>query len=334
MENKKIVFNVIMPCYNSESYVLTALDSIVNQTYPHWHLTAVNDGSTDKTLEYLEKYAEKDERITVLSKENGGYVSAVNYALDHLKGDYFLFLGSDDYLSTELFFEIEKNISAMSELPDCIAFKTTVLYSDYTKTDFYTKFDTVAFNENTTVKKYAEENPAHAAIFFARDTSKCFKCERVNDLRYFGKYGIDADGIFSMLFNNKAKSFLSVPVHGYYWTIREDSVSSPSMKNIAKEFDRLDNWQKFFGELDKMDISEIPPQEIKFLSYPHGQLCEFIMDFGIVCKYSKTLKKHVKWVISQEKRFSFNGSRDFQFKMFLIAPRITSLLYKLYKKIK
>ena len=334
MENKKVVFNVIMPCYNSEKYVITALDSIVNQTYPHWHLTAINDGSTDKTLEFLEKYAEKDKRITVLSKENGGYVSAVNYGLDHLNGDYFLFLGSDDYLSTELFFEIEKKLSLMVELPDCIAFKTAVCYGDYIKTDFFTKFDTLAFKENTTIKEYSEENPAHSDIFFVKDTSKCFKCDLLKDLRYFGKFGIDADGIFSMLFCNNAKSFLSVPFHGYYWTIREGSVSSSSTKSIEKEFDKLDNWQKFFNELEKMDISDISPKEIEYLAFAHGQLCELILDFGVVCKYSKIIKKHIRWVISKEKRFSFEGSRNFQFKMFLISPVLSSIFYKLYKRIK
>ena len=64
-----------MPCYNSELWVKNALDSIKNQTYPHWELIVVNDGSKDNTPDILNEYAESDERIKVFSKENGGYVS-------------------------------------------------------------------------------------------------------------------------------------------------------------------------------------------------------------------------------------------------------------------
>ena len=83
-----------------------------------------------------------------------------------------------------------------------------------------------------------------------------------------------------------------------------------------------------------MDISDISPKEIEYLAFAHGQLCELILDFGVVCKYSKIIKKHIRWVISKEKRFSFEGSRNFQFKMFLISPVLSSIFYKLYKRIK
>lgn len=83
---KDISFSVIMPCYNSEDYVRNALDSVVNQTYKNWELIAVNDGSTDHTLEILNEYASADQRVKVFSKENGGYTSAVNFGLEKVGG--------------------------------------------------------------------------------------------------------------------------------------------------------------------------------------------------------------------------------------------------------
>ena len=95
----KPFFSIIMPCYNSESYVDSAVQSIIGQTYDNWELIAINDGSTDRTPEILNNYAEKDARIRVLSKDNGGYCSAVNMGLDYVSGTYFMFIGSDDGLS-------------------------------------------------------------------------------------------------------------------------------------------------------------------------------------------------------------------------------------------
>lgn len=337
MKNEKVIFNVIMPCYNSEKYVVTALESIVGQTYPQWRLIAVNDGSTDKTLDILNEYAEKDERIKVFSKENGGYVSAVNYGLDHLDGDYFMFLGSDDYLSKDLFFELQRNIMDLPILPDCIAFKTNKVCGDTFKADPYTNFNELFFEKDTTLKNYAEKKPTYSDIFFTRDTSKCFKCSLLGEQRYFGKYGIDADGIFSMLLCNKAESFLNVPCVGYYWTIREDSVSSTKTITVEKEIDRLENWQKFYAELDKIDVSEIPQIEVNYLYTVQDIICHLMEDLDIAIKYSDFLKKHIKWRIKIEKRFSYKLLKIKHYLLYFLfyfSPVLTVNVLKFYRKLK
>ena len=120
--NNTLYYSIIMPCYNSESYVKKAVDSVLMQTYKKWELIAINDGSYDNTLPILQSYAKADPRIRLFSKENGGYVSAVNYGLDYVKGDYFMFLGSDDQLSPDLLQTICEMIS--DETPDLIGFET------------------------------------------------------------------------------------------------------------------------------------------------------------------------------------------------------------------
>ena len=103
---------VIIPVYNVESYLATCLDSVVNQTYQNLQIILVNDGTKDHSLEICEAYAQKDSRITIINKENGGLSSARNKGLEYAKGVYCYFMDSDDYIERDL---IEKAVGKMSE---------------------------------------------------------------------------------------------------------------------------------------------------------------------------------------------------------------------------
>ena len=92
------VFSVIVPAYNSAEYIKTCIESILEQSYSGFELILVDDGSTDTTLEICKSYAEKDSRIRVFHKENGGHTSARNEGLKNAAGKYILFLDSDDWL--------------------------------------------------------------------------------------------------------------------------------------------------------------------------------------------------------------------------------------------
>lgn len=264
-ESSRLKFSVIMPCYNSESYVCNAVESIVNQTYPNWELIAVNDGSADGTERLLKEYSKKDGRIQVYSKENGGYISAVNFGLEKLGGDYFLLLGSDDRLAENLFYELNK--SAVNGLPDCIAFRTVTVQDGVVRgLDTETDFTGEASMFRTTFAAYASAYPSHAAILSSRDTSKCYKRAILGGLRYFGKYGYDADGIFSMLLCHNASSFSAIPVDGYFWTLRGDSLSGRK-SFFAQDCDRIENWTTFYRQLLKHDTAEITITEKEYLYY-------------------------------------------------------------------
>ncbi|WP_445011798.1 glycosyltransferase family 2 protein [Vreelandella stevensii] len=99
MENSLIT--VVIPCYNVESYIEECMNSVLNQTYANIEVLAVNDGSTDKTLDYLEGYANKDDRIKVIDQSNTGLGAARNAALPYISGEYVTFLDSDDYLAKD-----------------------------------------------------------------------------------------------------------------------------------------------------------------------------------------------------------------------------------------
>ena len=97
MENSNIKVSIIMPVYKVEEYVGKAIESIQAQTLKEWEFLIVDDGTPDKSGEICDAYAEKDDRIHVIHKENGGAPSARNMAIEMAKGEYFYFLDSDDW---------------------------------------------------------------------------------------------------------------------------------------------------------------------------------------------------------------------------------------------
>ena len=93
--------SVIVPVYNSEAYLDQCISSIIQQNYQDFELILVDDGSTDKSISLCNHWAQKDPRIVVLQKENGGLSDARNYGIDHANGEYLTFIDSDDYVSQD-----------------------------------------------------------------------------------------------------------------------------------------------------------------------------------------------------------------------------------------
>lgn len=94
--------SVIIPIYNAELYLRRALDSILSQTHKDWEAILVDDGSTDSSGRIAEEYAGSDRRFKVIHKPNGGPSDARNAALQHIGGEYLLFLDADDFLHPQL----------------------------------------------------------------------------------------------------------------------------------------------------------------------------------------------------------------------------------------
>lgn len=94
--------SIVVPVYNVEAFLPQCLDSVISQTLRDIQILCVNDGSTDRCAEILERYAEKDPRITVIEKKNGGLSSARNAAYPRIRGKYTLFIDSDDFVEPTL----------------------------------------------------------------------------------------------------------------------------------------------------------------------------------------------------------------------------------------
>lgn len=113
--NNKI--SIIIPVYNSEKFLSKCLDSIKNQTYKKFEVLCINDGSTDNSLEILNKYSKSDNRFKIINKKNEGVSIARNLGIKKAVGQYILFVDADDYL----------NLNALEEMVNLI---------DKYKTDF------------------------------------------------------------------------------------------------------------------------------------------------------------------------------------------------------
>ena len=95
------MISIIVPVYNTAPYLPQCLDSLVNQTYRDIEIICVNDGSTDNSPDILKAYAERDSRILVIHQENLGLSGARNKGLESARGEWVMFVDSDDWIGTD-----------------------------------------------------------------------------------------------------------------------------------------------------------------------------------------------------------------------------------------
>jgi teichuronic acid biosynthesis glycosyltransferase TuaG len=124
--------SIIMPAYNAELYIGSAIESILGQSYQNWELLVVNDASSDKTGSIVEKIAEKDPRVTLFTNvTNMGIANSRNLALKNAKGRFIAFLDSDDLWLPE---------KLTTQLTHMIDKKAAIAYSGYTRINEHGKY--------------------------------------------------------------------------------------------------------------------------------------------------------------------------------------------------
>ncbi len=121
MSVRNPLISVITPTYNRADFIGEAVESVLAQTYPHFELLIVDDGSTDNTPEVLQRFNE-DERVRLFRQENQGQSIARNVALAEAKGDFICFLDSDNYWPRE---KLEQQLRIFEQSPE-----VDVLYGD------------------------------------------------------------------------------------------------------------------------------------------------------------------------------------------------------------
>lgn len=104
------LISIIVPVYNVENYLRKCLESIINQTYKNLEIILINDGSTDNSGKICDEYAGKDNRVKVIHNENRGVSHSRNCGLDIAKGEYILFIDSDDTVKNNYVFEMVKEV--------------------------------------------------------------------------------------------------------------------------------------------------------------------------------------------------------------------------------
>lgn len=162
MGEKKII-SVIVPIYKVEDYLNRCVESIVNQTYRNLEIILVDDGSPDKCPGMCEKWAEKDNRIRVVHKENGGLSDARNAGMRVATGDYISFIDSDDYISLD-FFETLYNV-AITQNADIVECSITDCYEDGRIDEYEDDAGIVSFNAEEALSGLIAENPFHQHVW-------------------------------------------------------------------------------------------------------------------------------------------------------------------------
>ena len=251
------LISIIIPLYNVENYIDKCMESICSQSYKALEIILVDDGSTDKSPEKCDAWANKDFRIHVIHKKNGGVSSARNRGLDIATGDYITFVDPDDYVAPGLYedvsryffdyemieighYEVEESgkvyIDTFSDsLRDAFTHEE-ILEKIYPKTLGFSVKDIEKWDEGENI--YANRATCMVWQFF-------FKADliRKNDLRFKEDLNMQEDDIFlneCLAFCGNLK-VISTPY--YYYVQRGSSISH--LLSVRKELDKKYKLLKF-----------------------------------------------------------------------------------------
>jgi glycosyltransferase involved in cell wall biosynthesis len=242
MENNPLV-SVLMTAYNREKFIAEAIESVIKQTYVNWELIIVDDGSRDKTVEIASVFMKKDSRISLyVNKRNLGDYPNRNYAASKAKGEYIMYVDSDDYISIDAIEYIVVSFCLFPEL------KQSTLYGDCEISPYVLKPYELMYGN------FIENNLILAAGPGARVFKKSF-FDHIGG--YPEKYGPAND----MYFNVKSAIVDPILILSKKYTYYRDHDQQES-KN---KFSYLVNGYIYFNDAMKIDGIQLDKQQIKKL---------------------------------------------------------------------
>lgn len=231
--------SVIVPVYKVEKYIHRCIDSILAQTFTDFELILVDDGSPDSCGKICDEYAEKDSRIRVIHKPNGGVSSARNAGIDAARGEYLIFVDSDDKVEKHyiefLYYSLTKSNSDLA-ISSYIRVQNDN-YSCHILPSFQLELNELTDDQKILLYKLAKYYLIYGPY------NKIYKTDiiRQNDLQFDEtmSFGEDLFFVFSYLFNCKSISYINKPTYYYY-------SNSDSLLNKYRE-DRFENSLKING---------------------------------------------------------------------------------------
>lgn len=127
--------SIIIPVFNVENYLAKCLDSVLNQTLTDFEVICINDGSTDKSAEILNKYKVADNRIFVIEQENRGLGAARNAGIVRATGEYLGFVDSDDFIHPSMFEKLVKKAQLFNA--DIVLTNVNLYYTNSGRTEIF-----------------------------------------------------------------------------------------------------------------------------------------------------------------------------------------------------
>lgn len=249
--------SIIVPVYNVEKYLKKCVDSILNQTFQDFELILVDDGSPDNSGYICDQYAEKDSRVRVIHKENGGLSDARNAGIDVAQGKYLGFVDSDDYIAEDMYEQLHTSLKNNN--------------ADLSICGIYDVYEGRKPIKKTEKELLLNRDEALIMIFHGNEISvhavnKLYKREIFSTVRYpFGKYHEDSYTIVDVL--DRCNNIAINTKQKYYYFHRNESITSQSFSN--KQFEFIDAWekneQKVFGR--SKEIDEAAHQRVCFANF-------------------------------------------------------------------
>lgn len=212
------MLSVVIPVYNSAGYLSICMNSILDQSYRDIQIIAVDDGSTDESLEILNDYAEQDSRIVVIHQENAGAGAARNKGIVNASGEWILFVDSDDwiernYCQNMLDAIIQLNADAVIACPRVDELMRQGLFTYEEKEKLICSC--LAFDEMT------------FAFNIDAPWGKIFRTElmRKNEIMFPENLKRSEDAYFCMDYYYHAKKIGYLTCSGYQYQVRDNSLS-------------------------------------------------------------------------------------------------------------
>lgn len=231
MESIKV--SVIIPIYNVEKYLQQAIESITSQTLKEIEIIAINDGSTDSSLDILTEQAKKDNRIRVISTNNNGLSITRNLGMYMASGEYIYFFDSDDILEKDTlencYLKCEsQNLDFVFFDADCF---TDSMEKDYTfnyqRTD---KYEDKVYSGIEILRKQLEDNGYRSSACLSFIKREYLKKENL----FFYPQTLHEDELFTFLLYLKARRVSLLKKTYFHRRVRANSImtSSFSIRNV------------------------------------------------------------------------------------------------------
>ncbi len=295
MDNS-IKFSIMTPVYKVEQYLPECIESVLDQTYGNFEFILVDDGSPDRSGEICEQYAEKDSRIRVFHKPNGGLMHTRRYALERAQGDYYVFLDSDDYLSFDTLETLNRYISETGA--DCVIYGFEWLRPEGTVHVQCAPCD---------CGRVISDRRELYNIIFNNDSynSLCRKCVRAScfdgrdhSASYHIKNGEDCVQTIEIIEN--ARSVVFIPELLYRYRYNSTSIThSNEFDNYSADFEVSEIVLGFLrraGVLTEEDMDRLRNKELD----------EMAVEIKRICRYAST-REHKRSAIASIRESSFYG---------------------------
>lgn len=222
MDNK---ISIIIPAYNLEDYLGATLESVLAQTYRNIEIIVVNDGSSDGTGAVADRYAEKDYRVRVIRKENGGVTSARLRGVAEATGEWIGFVDGDDYIEPQMYEHLLKNaLKYNADISHCgyrMVFPNRVDY--YYNTGRLVQQDRASGLNDLIRGQFVE--PSLCNKIFRKDLC----CNLLENRNFYGEIKNNEDLLMNYWLFKAADRSVYEDVCPYHYILRKGSAANSSL---------------------------------------------------------------------------------------------------------